>query len=263
MAGSLGLVVPAYRPDVDALRDYVDELRSTIAPTVIRVELDDPEPETLGGLETLTDDETVVIATAPERRGKGAAITHGFQGLETEVLAFADADGSTPASSVEDVIDPVRVGRAALSVGSRRHPEATVRGHQTLVRRRLGDAFAFVAGRLLDVSLTDYQCGVKAIARPAWEDVRYHLYERGFAWDVELIAIAAARGHRIVEVPIVWEDQPGSTVSPIRTTLGMGRGLLAARHRARLIGGDPLHGAVDAWRDGRTPLVPRPDGTDE
>ena len=261
MAGSLGLVVPAYRPDVDALEHYIAELRETLSPATIRIELDNSPRDIEAALGSIGDD--VVLGTAPERRGKGAAITHGFEQLSTDVLAFADADGSTPAASVSEVIEPVRLGDAALSVGSRRHPDATVRSHQTLIRRRLGDAFAYVAGKLLDVALTDYQCGVKAVSRTAWEDVRYHLYERGFAWDVELIAITAARGHRVVEIPIVWEDQPGSTVSPIRTTLGMGRGLLAARHRARLMKGDPLHGAVDAWRDDRTPLVPRPDSIDE
>ena len=259
--GSLGLVVPAYRPNLQVLTEYLHDLQAELSPVTIRIELDDPTPDaadTLGDL-----DDGIVVGTAPDRRGKGAAVTHGFEQLDADILAFVDADGSTPAASVADVIAPIQGGRADLSVGSRRHPDATIKGHQTRIRRRLGDAFAFVAGHLLDVSLSDYQCGVKAITRDAWEDVRYDLYERGFAWDVELIAIAAARGHRVIEVPIVWEDQPGSTVSPIRTTVGMGRGLLAARHRARLMRGDPIHGAVDAWRDGRTPLVPRPDGIDE
>lgn len=261
MAGSLGLVIPAYRPDVDVLRTYIAELQMDLSPDTIRVELDDPDPGVED--ELLAFDSQVEVGTASERRGKGAAITDGFEQLETDILAFADADGSTPAPSVHDVVEPVSANRAALSVGSRRHPQAIVRGHQTIIRRRLGDAFAFVAGRLLDVALSDYQCGVKAIERGAWEDVRYHLYEGGFAWDVELIAITAALGHSVVEVPIVWEDQPGSTVSPLRTTFVMGRGLLAARHRSRLISGDPLHCALDAWRADQNPLVPRPDGVDE
>jgi hypothetical protein len=208
--------------------------------------------ELAGGLAT--------VSVSDRRRGKGAAITDGFEALETDVLAFADADGSTPAGSMAEVVAPVVEGSAALAVGSRRHPDATVRSHQTLVRRRLGDAFAALAGMLLEVRLYDYQCGAKALSADAWRQVRGHLYEPGFAWDVELVAITVALELSVVEVPIVWEDQPGSTVSPIRSSWGFGRTLLAARHRAKLLADDPLHAAIDRRREGRPALVDRSGG---
>ncbi len=175
------------------------------------------------------------------------------------MLAFADADGSVPADSMVDVVAPVLGGEAALAVGSRRHPAATVRSHQTRVRRRLGDVFAALARRLLAVRLYDYQCGAKALSADAWRQVRAHLYEPGFAWDVELVAMTAALDRPVVEVPIVWgEDRPGSTVSPVRSSLAFGRTLLAARHRAKLLADDPLHVAIDRYRQARPALVDRP-----
>jgi cellulose synthase/poly-beta-1,6-N-acetylglucosamine synthase-like glycosyltransferase len=263
MTRSVGVVIPAYHPDVDRLATYVDALHEAVAPEVIRVELDSVEPRSTGSdaAEPSVRDRLaslpVTVNEASTRRGKGAAITAGFEALSTDVLAFADADGSTPADSIADVIRPVAAGDADLAAGSRRHPEATIESHQTVARRYLGDGFAWLGRRLLDVHLYDYQCGAKALTREAWERVRGHLTEPGFAWDIELVAIADAAGCRIVEVPVVWEDRPDSTVSPVRTTLRLGRGLLAARHRARLLRDDRLHTLLDRQRESPPSLVDR------
>jgi hypothetical protein len=231
----LGVVVPAYDPDVERLVSYVESLLARLEPTALRIELDAPGHGVVDRLESLPD--PVRVAVADGRRGKGAAITAGFEALAPEVdhLLFVDADGSTSAEYAARVVAPLADG-AAVAAGSRRHPDSRVLSHQTFARRRLGDAFAWTARRLLDAKLYDYQCGAKALTVAAWERVRPHLYEPGFAWDVELLAVAGALDLRIVEVPIEWEDAPRSTVDPVRTTLDMGRALFVVRHRANRIG---------------------------
>ncbi|MFC7227746.1 glycosyltransferase [Salinirubellus salinus] len=233
MSGSLGVVVPAYEPDVELLSTYVRGLDERLAPATIRIEVDAPDPDVVDALESLPAE----VSVSPERRGKGAAITAGFEALapDVEYLLFVDADGSTAAEYAAHVVEAVFDG-ADVAAGSRRHPEARVLSHQTFARRRLGDAFAWTARRLLAAKLYDYQCGAKAITTAAWERVRPHLYEPGFAWDVELLAVAGALDLDIREVPIEWEDAPESTVDPVRTTLDMGRALFVVRHRAKRIG---------------------------
>jgi hypothetical protein len=254
---AVGVVVPAYHPDLDRLGAYLSDVQGTLSPAVIRVELDDPWPGAVDALEGLPF--PVEVSAVEGRRGKGAAITAGFESLASRVdtLAFADADGSTPAESLAAVVGAVTEGRAGLAVGSRRHPDATIVSHQTLARRRLGDAFAWLARRLLDVSLYDYQCGAKALSAEAWATVRRHLYDPGFAWDIELVAVAAALGCPVVEVPVTWEDHPESTVSTVGTTLSLGRALLRARHRARSLREDRIHTLLDRSRDPEPSLVER------
>ena len=252
MSRSVGLVVPAYRPDVERLSSFVHNLDERLAPAELRIELDDPAPGDADALAGLP----ATVNVADRRRGKGAAITEGFDALSTDVLAFADADGSTPARSVADVVSPVESGDFDLAAGSRRHPEATVKSHQKVLRRFLGDGFAWLARRLLDPDLHDYQCGAKAVSANFWARLRQHLYRSGFAWDIELLAVAGALGGRIAEVPVVWEDQPESTVDPISDTVAMFTGLLTARHRAGVARGDQLHELLDSHGD-RTPLVAR------
>jgi len=262
MTRSVGIVVPAYRPDPERLGAYLRALAERLGPAVIRVEIDAPQSDLRSQLGALPG--CVEIAAVDARRGKGAAITAGFEALvdSVDVLSFADADGSTPAASFAAVVDAVTSGGADVATGSRRHPDADVASHQTFARRRLGDGFAWLARRFLDERLYDYQCGAKAITADAWREVRGHLYEPGFAWDIELVAVAGALDHRIAEIPVRWEDRPGSTVSPVRTTLRLGRALVTARHRARLLREDRLHELLDARREAEPSLIERLAATD-
>lgn len=253
----LGLVIPAYRPDVSRLTGYVQALADRLEPTVIRIELDAPRAGVTDEIRAALHDVPVEVNAVDRRRGKGAAITAGFEAMTADVYVFADADGSTPPESLERVIAPVRDGEADLAVGSRRHPDATVESHQGILRRYLGDGYAWLARRVVGGGLYDYQCGAKAISADAWTSVRIHLHEAGFAWDMELVAVANALGHRLREVPVTWADRPGSTVSPVADSPQLLVGLIAARHRANVIRGTQPHRFVESRRRHSPPLVDR------
>ena len=254
-AGSrFGIVIPVYRADPDRLGEYIERLDDELAPARIHVEADCPSEAVLQRLASTT----ATVNVADRRRGKGAAITAGFDELDTDILAFVDADGSTPTSSLEAVIKPVIEGSAALAVGSRRHPEATVTTHQSRVRRRLGDVLVAIARLILPVELYDYQCGAKAIDRSTWETVRGELTSRGFAWDIELVCLVDGVGAPIREIPILWEDRPGSTVPVVRSGIGFGRALFRGWHRAGLVNGSPLHRSIDRALPTTVPIVESP-----
>ncbi|TQQ82082.1 glycosyltransferase [Halonotius roseus] len=248
---TLGIVIPAYQPDIELLDRYIEQINNRLDPATILVELDAPEPETALALRSLP----VTVETVSHRRGKGTAITAGFETLETDLYMFADADGSTPVDSLADIVEPVRQHRAALAVGSRRHPDAEIEDEQSRLRQFLGDGFSWLAGSLLPVTLHDYQCGAKAIDAHAWNQVHEHLYEPGFAWDVELIAMVGALDLSITEVPVQWEDRPGSTVDPVADAARMFRALLTSRHRAKQLTDERFHSVIAARTTQPTPLI--------
>jgi glycosyltransferase involved in cell wall biosynthesis len=222
-----------------------------VSPAEIIIEIDSPKPVTVDRLQELP----VTVNSSPTRRGKGAAVTAGFDSLTTDVLAFVDADGSTPAHSVNRIITPVIDNQTDLAVGSRRHPDATVHSHQTYVRRWLGNLFAFIARKTLAIPINDFQCGAKAITQSAWLDVREHLHEPGFAWDLELIGMTAALGYSIQEIPIEWTDQPDSTVNTLGTTVSLAKALVMVRHRTKLANNNAIHGALATHRSEDESLI--------
>lgn len=225
---SFGFVVPAYDPDVDILTTYIEDIRETLSPSIVRVEIDAPAESTLGRLESVADE----VNATDARRGKGKAIADGFDALSSDILAFADADGSVPAYSMETVVDRLRNGTAAVSIGSRRHPDARIVSHQTTGRRILGDAFAFMARKLLTTSCYDYQCGAKAVRADAWQDISERCRKEGFAWDLEFVSVAGSLGYDIAEVPVEWNDRPDSTVHPFWTTVELAVAVCSIRYRS-------------------------------
>jgi hypothetical protein len=76
---------------------------------------------------------------------------------------------------------------------------------------------------------------------------------------VELVAMAGALELEVAEVPITWEDKPGSTVSPVRTSLRLAHALVSARHRAKQIRNSPVHNAIAATHEDPTALIDKHD----
>jgi hypothetical protein len=254
MTASVGVILPAYKPDTSQLSQYVRAIQEHIEPEQIIVEIDAPSQKTISQLSELPAE----INQYTARRGKGAAITMGFEKLNTEILVFADADGSTPADELHRIINSVRTGVSDIAIGSRRHPDSDVRSNQTIARRYLGDIFARLSRALLNADFNDFQCGAKAISRNGWTQLRNELYESGFAWDLELIAMAKKNNLLIKEIPIQWHDKPRSTVDPIRTSLDMIRALLLIRHRIGVSQDSLLHKQIAGiYKDSRYPLIQR------
>lgn len=216
MSSSVGLVIPALDPDVDRLREYVSALTEAVEPATIRIELDDPS-DRYAGLDERLDAE---VATVRQRRGKGLAITAGFAALETDIKAFVDADGATDPVSVAGLVDAVRSDQADLAIGSRHRPGATVEG-RSRTRRTMSRVFAGVAGIATGVTVADFQCGAKAITAECWGDIVGDLTVAGFGWDLEVLWLAATNGWRIEEVPVRWDERPGSTVPPLETAVSL------------------------------------------
>ncbi|WP_265108297.1 glycosyltransferase [Halosolutus halophilus] len=242
MTDYIGVVIPAYQPDIPTLKTYIEHIESEISPTVVRIEIDVPTQEHIDQLSEMG----VEIGVSKQRRGKGAAIMAGFDALGTDICLFADADGSVPASSLAGIIQPITTGEADVSIGSRRHPSSNIITHQTVLRRFLGDVFALGAQYMLPTQCQDYQCGAKAVTADAWSSIAHHCYEPGFAWDLEFVSVAGSLGYKIAEVPVTWEDHPESTVNPLTTSVELGSALIDVKRRTDAIATSPRYRDVDS-----------------
>jgi glycosyltransferase involved in cell wall biosynthesis len=234
---SVGIVIPAYEPDMQTLEQYIIDLESIVNPETIRIEFDVPQQANVTRAEEVVDQ----VNIAERRRGKGAAIMDGLDALETDILVFTDADGSVPADSLTNILDQVKAEVADISIGSRRHPSSEILSHQTIIRRLLGDVFAFMARGMLPTQCRDYQCGAKAVRADAWDMIGDHCYEPGFAWDLEFISVAGSLGYNIAEVPVTWEDHPDSTVAPLATVLELATALVDVKRRTEAIRSSPRY----------------------
>jgi glycosyltransferase involved in cell wall biosynthesis len=166
----------------------------------------------------------VAVDALPRNMGKGYAVRHGWT-LATNGsrwLAFADADGATPAYEVARVFDI-----AYANADERRcYFGARVRMlGRTIHRRRqrhvIGRIYATMVSLLVDDDVYDSQCGFKVIPAEAFTRIAGALRENRFAFDCELIAALEGAGYRMDELPIDWTDVPGSKVSMVKDPVRM------------------------------------------
>jgi dolichyl-phosphate beta-glucosyltransferase len=78
------------------------------------------------------------------------------------------------------------------------------------VRRAGSRVFNFAAASLVG-SMRDTQCGFKMFDGELAREVFSTLQLNGFAFDVELIARLMRSGIDLVELPVKWSDDGGST----------------------------------------------------
>lgn len=164
-------------------------------------------------------DVTGTILTLPHR-GKGAAVAAGIAAASGRHVGFLDVDLSTPLYQFEMVLKAA-MQNETLAIASRDARGARVVVAENALRECLGRQY----NRLLRITLTpgirDTQCGAKAAPAWLWRAVADWPTEKGWAWDVEVIARARRLGHRIVEVPVIWQHDPRSQVRVVTDGLAM------------------------------------------
>jgi glycosyltransferase involved in cell wall biosynthesis len=147
-------------------------------------------------------------------RGKGFAVRAGVLTGNSRWIGFMDADLATDLAALPVVLAELQSGHPVV-IGSRALATSQVTARHRAVRR-LG-AFAFrTAVSAVIPGVADTQCGFKFFDAHVARAVFDELVDGGFSFDVEVLARCRAAGADILEVPVSWVDQPGSTFRPTR-----------------------------------------------
>lgn len=241
---AVAVVIPCFdeaaRLDIAALSGAIDERREW---TFVLVDdgSTDATPQLLESLRG-THPQRVVVLRLPRNMGKGEAVRHGMRAAldeEADIVAYADADISTPFEELRRLIgrvvdDP----RVDVVIGSRfRRLGADVRRSQ--LRHLTGRVYATVASMALGVGVYDTQCGAKAFrVTPTLIGALADPFDERWAFDVELLSrltrpAGPASWETIVEEPLhAWHARDGSKLRPleaVRAILELVR--IGYRHR--------------------------------
>jgi dolichyl-phosphate beta-glucosyltransferase len=215
----LEIVVPAFNEarrisrTITELASYLSEGGVDAALVVVDNGSTDQTAGVVDGLGELGIDVSVIGCARP---GKGAAVRRGILSTKARFVGFCDADAATPPTALQDILSLLRTGNTIV-IGSRRCPGSRYIAEPTTTRRIGGWLFRRAANMHVR-GIADTQCGFKffdaEVARTLFEETTLD----GFAFDVELLALAQARGFEIIEVPVQWSAQPDSTM---RTSAGI------------------------------------------
>lgn len=167
----------------------------------------------------------VLVHQSPNQ-GKGAALQAGFRkALEWgyDAVVTLDADGQHDPREIAAFIQMYERGPVDLIIGQRTfsHMPPVRRLANTLAQK----VFSWAIGR----PIPDNQSGFRMLGRRLIEALRDHT-ERGFEFEVAMIAICVREDYRLAWVPIrtIYNGE-ASHIHPVQHTLNFVRVALAAR----------------------------------
>lgn len=226
---SISVVVPVYNEEVDLPRNspvlyrfLKDNFKNYDWELIIADNGPSKDRTAEVGKKLARDYEGIKYHLTP-RPGRGGALKDVWLKSKSDYLAYMDIDLSSDLHFFSKLIKALEDG-ADIAIGSRLKSGAKVYG-RTLAREFISRTYNILIKLVFWTRFQDAQCGFKAIRRetaqkllPLVEDTKWFL-------DSELLILAEKSGHKITEIPIVWRDDPCSTVKVAKTAWGDIEGL--------------------------------------
>jgi glycosyltransferase involved in cell wall biosynthesis len=138
------------------------------------------------------------VVPAPER-GYGAALMAGFDAARGKYLVMGDADLSYDFREAPRLIAKLREG-ADLAMGTRFGGRIEP-GAMPFLHRYLGNpVLSFLGRRIFRVPVSDFHCGLRALSKRAYQEMR--LRTTGMEFASEIVVKAGVRRLRVAEAPV-------------------------------------------------------------
>ena len=144
------------------------------------------------------------------RKGRGYALKQAWLSSRAAVVAYMDVDLSTDIGSTGSLILPLLQGGADIAFGSRLMPQSQVT--RSPKREFISRTYNLMLRSYLAVSFHDAQCGFKAITAQAARALLPQVKDNEWFFDTELLVRAQQAGMTMLELPVRWVEDAGSTV---------------------------------------------------
>lgn len=172
------------------------------------------------------------VITLEENSGKGAAVRAGALAAKGRTVVFTDADLAYAPDQVTPLLEAVESGWD-VAVGSRYAEGSTAEVPASWLRRIGGRVINVLVRLVLAGDHADTQCGLKAFRRDVAQLLFGEARVDGFAFDVELFALAERHRLSLVESPVRVVNSTSSSVRLTRDTVVLVVDLLRISWRLR------------------------------
>lgn len=184
--------------------------------------------------------EEVATTTAREvhepRQGYGAAIARGLREVDADLVCICEPDGTFRASDLNKLL--AFTPECDMVVGSRTVSNFIWDGANMGWHLRWGNwALAKIIEVLYNTAyLSDVGCTFRVIRRNCVADVLPRTHDAGSAFGLELLLVTLIRRHRVVQVPVNYQERVGvsSVTGHLHRTFALGAKMLAFVLRMRL-----------------------------
>ncbi|KTW28180.1 hypothetical protein T552_02039 [Pneumocystis carinii B80] len=173
------------------------------------------------------------VCSLEKNRGKGGAVTHGMIHSRGEYIIFADADGASRFSNLYNLLKEIKKiekNGCGIAIGSRSYTASNdIILKRSKIRNFMMHAFQKYLWFMGIRHIKDTQCGFKLFTRRAALMIFPNMHVEKWIFDIEVLILAGIFLIPVVEVPIAWQEVPGSKLSLISDSLRMAVDLLIMR----------------------------------
>ncbi|GAO41194.1 putative glycosyltransferase [Flavihumibacter petaseus NBRC 106054] len=149
-------------------------------------------------------------------RGKGNAVRKGILSATAPVVMFMDGDFPFDLETVHRLVSMMQQTNAGIVIGNRTDPQSQYPKDLPL-QRQLGSYLLSRFIRMLNLTVfKDTQCGIKCFRTSVGHELFSRAKEDGFAFDIEILALAQQLRIPVVTIPVSVKPQATTTVKVFR-----------------------------------------------
>ena len=219
---NLSIIVPCYNEEntlqksASEITEYMAGIPETDYELIL---VNDGSKDNTGHLiKELADKYSCVVPVLCERNGgKGNAVKEGIKKAQGDYILFMDADLSTDLSAIKVFLSEIK--NNDMVIGSRRHKDSIISKPQGLIRKIIGSCCVVITKVMTKTKFNDTQCGFKGFTKELGKALIEKQRIFGWAFDVEYLYIAKLMGCKVKAIPVKWENDEDSRVSPIKSSV--------------------------------------------
>lgn len=164
------------------------------------------------------------------KKGKGFQLKKIFSEEKSDFFIQMDVDLATPLRHTKELIFWLEKGYDMV-IGSRFKKESRVK--RIFIRKILGWAYNFLVRLLFRINTSDFQCGFKGFNAQKIKSIIPEIENEKWIFDTELILKGLKSGFKIKEIPVSWEEKPGSKINIFRDGFFMFFALLKLKFKIK------------------------------
>jgi glycosyltransferase involved in cell wall biosynthesis len=209
-SASISVIMPAYNESEHIVTNLLEVVNvfNTFGREFEIIVVDDGSSDNtyLNAATTLLQHpERVRIVRYEVNKGKGNALIAGVCKARGEYVVFLDADMDLHPRQLPLFLALMESQHADAVIGSKWHPQSQVAYPK--IRRFYSTCYYAFVRILFGLPVRDTQAGLKLFTMKLLRDVLPRLLAKRFAFDIEVLAVAHARGYKIVDAPVTLRFQ--------------------------------------------------------
>ena len=147
-------------------------------------------------------------------RGKGGAVSWGAINSKGDVVGFIDADLDLSPDLMQSYVEAFVYADADIVIGSKMHKDSKL--DYPAARKIFSFCYYLMLKVLFGLKCHDTQTGLKFYKGPLIREIAPLRKIDGYAFDIELLALASKKKVKLVEMPVVLNYTRGQSFGRIK-----------------------------------------------